>query len=267
MPIGNQALRAGETLRVCAAQAALRREPSDEAALDTEALRGELVSVLGSGQGDWVRVRLVGDGYEGWMRQARLAELGSETTHRVSALRTFVFSRPDIKSPPLEALSLGAHVAVTGEAEDHNALYALIEPAGAIVTQHLAPLKSFERDWVAVAEKFLGVPYLWGGKTALGLDCSALVQLSLGACGVAVPRDTGDQQHAVGEALPIDGGLPALKRGDFVFWKGHVGMMRDEEVLLHANAHHMAVAAEPVGEALARIRARGLDVTGVRRIG
>lgn len=268
MPVPDQTggSRDLEMLRVRAPQAALRREPSDGAALDTEALCGELVSVLAPGGVGWVRARLHDDGYEGWMRREGLTEAGSEPTHRVSAVRTLVFSRPDIKSPPLEALSLGARVTVTGEAEDHNARYALIAPAGAIVVQHLAPARSLQSDWVGVAERFLGVPYLWGGKTSLGLDCSGLVQLSLSACGIATPRDTGDQQNAVGKAVPIDGGLPTLRRGDFVFWKGHVGTMSDGITLLHANAHHMAVAAEPLSEALARIRARGLDVTGIRRI-
>jgi cell wall-associated NlpC family hydrolase len=257
---------ARESRRVAASQAPLRRTPSDSALLDTEALRGELATVLETNGEGWARVRLADDGYVGWMRQCLLAEPGREPTHKISALRTFAFAEPDIKSPPLEALPLGARVAVVGEAEDRNARYALIAPAGAVVVQHLDPLESFQSDWVAVAERFLGVPYLWGGKTALGLDCSGLVQLALQACGIAAPRDTGEQQDAVGTALAIGVGLPALQRGDFVFWKGHVGIMRDAATLLHANSHHMAVAAEPLSHAIVRTARRGISITSVRRL-
>ena len=175
-------------------------------------------------------------------------------TQKVRALRTFAFAGPDIKQPPLAALPLGAEVAVTGEAEDKNARYALISPAGAVVVQHLAPLDAVVPDWVAVAEMFLGTPYLWGGKTSLGIDCSGLVQVALREAGIAAPRDTDVQEAALGKALALGSGLPALRRGDLVFWKGHVGIMRDAENLLHANAHHMAVAVEPLRTTLGPLR-------------
>jgi cell wall-associated NlpC family hydrolase len=116
---------------------------------------------------------------------------------------------------------------------------------------------------VAIAERFLGVPYLWGGKTALGLDCSGLVQVSLTACGIACPRDSDMQQAALGAPLAE---RSALKRGDLIFWKGHVAIVRDEASMIHANAFHMAVAIEPVAEALARIRAAGSEVTAIKRV-
>jgi cell wall-associated NlpC family hydrolase len=257
---------AGEDMRVVAPNAALRSAPSHSASLGTEAICGEPVTVFETNADGWSWAQLKTDRYVGWMRNEALAALGAAPTHKVSAIRTFVFEKPDIKSTPLEALPLGAQVTVIGEAEDKNARYALIAPEGAIVVQHLLPVGSFESDWVAVAERFLGVPYLWGGKTSLGIDCSGLLQIALGACGIAAPRDSDMQQAALGAPLPHTGPLP-LRRGDLVFWPGHVGIMRDGASLLHANAHHMAVVIEPLCEAIRRIAARGHPVTGVRRIG
>jgi cell wall-associated NlpC family hydrolase len=133
--------------------------------------------------------------------------------------------------------------------------------------QHLAPLDNFEQDWTDVAERFLGAPYLWGGKTSAGLDCSGLVQVALRACGIPAPRDTDMQEAALGAELPADSIPGRLRRGDLVFWKGHVGIMRDAKILLHANAHHMAVAVEPLAAAMERFSRRGLDVSSVRRVG
>ena len=262
-----EALRfvSGDPMRVVAAQAPVRRAPSDTAPLDTEALRGERVTVFETNADGWCWAQLAGDRYVGWLPRDTLSEPGPEPTHKVSALRTFVFSKPDIKSPPLQALSLGAQVAVTGEAEDRNARYALLASSGAIVMQHLAALRDLEVDWVGVAERFLGVPYLWGGKTSLGLDCSGLAQLALGACGIRAPRDSDMQAELVGESLPVADGLPPLERGDLVFWPGHVGLMRDAESLLHATAHTMDVMVEPLAAAVNRLAGKGVGVTAIRR--
>jgi cell wall-associated NlpC family hydrolase len=139
-----------------------------------------------------------------------------------------------------------------------------VTPSGAYVPDaHLAPLDRNEADFVAVAERFLGTPYLWGGKTALGLDCSGLVQVALTACGVACPRDSDMQEEVLGTAVPAD--PSALSRGDLVFWKGHVAIARDRSNLLHANAYHMAVAIEPIAEAVVRIRNAGSEITSIRR--
>ncbi len=257
----------GKTLRVIAPQAPIRREPSHEAMLLTEALHGEHVTVFDETDDGWAWVQLSSDRYVGWVPRGDLAESGPETTHKVSALRTFAFARPDIKAPPLSALPLGARVAITEYAEDKNARYGLIEPAGAVVVQHLAAVDRLESDWVSVAERFVGTPYLWGGKTSGGIDCSGLVQLALHAGGVPAPRDSDMQERELGTMLPMTVRVPQLRRGDLVFWKGHVGIMLDPDTLLHANAYHMAVAAEPLRVCLDRFSGRGTELTSVRRIG
>jgi cell wall-associated NlpC family hydrolase len=176
----------------------------------------------------------------------------------VSALRTLVFPTPSFKLPPIGALPMAARVAVLRV----EGRFAVTASGGYVPAQHLASVESREPDFVAVAERFLGTPYLWGGKTGLGLDCSGLVQVALTACGISCPRDTDMQQAAVGEVVAHG----PRRRGDLIFWKGHVAIARDENTMIHANAFHMAVAIEPIMDAIARIRATAGEVTSVRRI-
>jgi cell wall-associated NlpC family hydrolase len=138
-----------------------------------------------------------------------------------------------------------------------------VAPDGFVVEQHLEPLAAVAPDFVAVAERFLCAPYLWGGKSVAGIDCSGLVQVACTMAGIAAPRDTDMQERELGTRLA---GIEALARGDLVFWKGHVGIMLDGARLLHANAHHMMTAVEPLAEAVARIASRGSSVTSIRRI-
>ncbi len=252
--------------RIISPVARLFRRPAPDAPLDTEGLRGDAVRIFETGDEGWNWVQLGPDGYVGWMAAADLGPPDPEPTHRVTVPRTLLFSRPDIKSPLLEILPLGASVAVKGEARDHNAAYALVEPAGAIVRQHLGAVGDYAEDFVAVAETLVGTPYLWGGNSAFGIDCSGLVQLALRMAGRRAPRDSDMQEATLGKPLPFASGLPRLRRADLVFWKGHVGIMLDAERLLHANVHHMAVASEPIGEAIARLEAADCPVTSIRRL-
>jgi cell wall-associated NlpC family hydrolase len=253
----------GTVREVIEPQTPLRAEPQSDAPLLTEALKGERVTIYDTNGEGWAWGQLETDGYVGWLPDNALAAPGAPPTHKVAALRTLAFPGPSIKLPPLEAPPFGARLAVA-RFEDRLA----VTRAGAYVpAAHLAPLDVYEIDFVAVAERFVGVPYLWGGKTALGLDCSGLVQIALTACGIACPRDSDMQERTETLGRPLHSApefyLP--RRGDLVFWKGHVAIAHDPSHLLHANAFHMAVAIEPIAEAIARIRAAGSEITSVRR--
>ncbi len=245
----------GDVREVVAAQAAVRRDPSPDAPLDTEALKGERVIVEEiTGEG-WCRGTLEADGYAGWLPTGALGTPGPDATHKVAVARTLVFPGPSIKLPPREALSLGCRLAVMRS----EATFAVTHDGGYVPARHLAPRDVCAPDPVAVAEAFLHVPYLWGGKTSLGLDCSALVQIAFTAAGLPCPRDSHMQEAALGAPLPSS---TDLLRGDLLFWKGHVAIVRDAHALIHANAFHMAVAIEPVADALGRIG----SPSSVRRI-
>jgi cell wall-associated NlpC family hydrolase len=252
----------GQLREVIDPQAPLRREPAPDAALDTEALKGERVTVYESTDEGWAWGQLENDQYVGWLPANALGAPGPEPTHRVAVLRTIVFPAPSIKTPPIEMLSLGARIAVVRN-EDK---FAVTATGGYVPLVHLAALASVEKDFVAVAERFVGVPYLWGGKTSLGLDCSSLVQVALTACGIACPRDSYMQEQALGRPVDAGGDFARLERGDLVFWKGHVAIARDRDTLVHANAHHMAVVIEPAATAIKRIGDGGNAVTSVRRL-
>ncbi|KAB0682700.1 C40 family peptidase [Aureimonas leprariae] len=254
----------GVPMRVERGTAALRREPRAAAMQETEALFGERVHVFETDSDGWSWVQLDADGYVGWMEASALGEAGAAATHRVSAPSTLLFPEPDIKRPSLAILPMGARVAKAGEAEDRNATYAIVEPAGAVVVQHLAAVGDAAPDFVAVAERFVGAPYLWGGRTVAGIDCSGLVQIALAMAGHAAPRDTDMQETALGARIA---GIEPLRRGDLVFWRGHVGIMLDGERLIHANAFHMATAVEPLAETVRRYEAKGVAVSSIRRLG
>lgn len=254
----------GRRERVLTTSEPLRREPRPDAAQESEALHGEDVLVFETTDEGFAWVQLASDGYVGWMAATALGAPAGVPTHRVHAPRTLLFPGPDIKLPPLMGLPMGAVITSRGEAEDRNAAYVLAAPAGAVVSQHLRPVGEAEEDFVAVAERFLGAPYLWGGKTTLGIDCSGLVQVALAMAGIAAPRDASMQEASVGERLAR---TETLRRGDLVFWKGHVGIMRDGRELLHANAHHMMTSIDPLEEVIARAESRGSAVTAIRRPG
>ena len=237
---------------------ALRRAPSHEAQLDTQALLGERVIVYETTDEGWAWGQLETDGYVGWLSANALGKPGPAATHKVSVPRTLGFPGPDIKQAPAVALPMGAQLAIVSQGEH----FAVTANRWHLPIVHLAPIKARESDFVAVAEEFLHTPYLWGGKTSLGLDCSGLVQVALQAAGVACPRDSDMQELALGKLSS----LGELRRGDLVFWKDHVAIACDGDTLLHANAHHMAVAIEPASDAIDRIKAAGSEITSIKRI-
>ena len=241
----------------------LRRAPVPDAPLDTEALHGEIFTVYETDDEGWSWGQLERDSYVGYMPSKALTTDLVKPSHRVSVLRTFLYGGPSIKLPPTAVLSLGSRLTIAGQRD----AFSITHRGHYVMTSHINGIDRHEPDFVAVAERFVGVPYYWGGKTSLGLDCSGLVQIALDAAGIDVPRDTDMQERAVGTPIPLAPDLAGLARGDLVFWKGHVGIMRDAANLLHANGHHMLVVSEPLREAVDRTLAKGAGpITSVRRL-
>jgi cell wall-associated NlpC family hydrolase len=251
----------GTLRRIFAPVVGLRQAPRHDAEIQTEALFGERVTIYEATEEGWAWGQLELDGYVGWLPASAVTEVGPPPTRRVAALGTFMFARPDIKTVPAAAFPFGCRFTIMRD----EGGFAVSNEGGYIPLQHLVPLAHSESDYVATARRFLGVPYLWGGRSSLGLDCSALVQLALQAAGVDCPRDS-DMQAGLGAAVDFAGDISKLKRGDLIYWQGHIGLVVGEGRFLHANAHHMAVAEEPLAEAIHRIRAGGLEILTVRRL-
>jgi cell wall-associated NlpC family hydrolase len=248
---------------VCVATAApIRRAPADDAPMDDQLLFGDGFDAFEIAHG-WAWGQSRADLYCGYVRAGQLSEGEPVLTHRVAALRAYAFAKPDMKTPPLALLSMNCRVAEM----QREGRFVLAHGAGWIWDGHLAKLGApFPADPAAVAERFLGAPYLWGGKESLGLDCSGLVQMALTACGIPCPRDTDQQEAALGAPVAFDDSLTGLARADLVFWKGHVGMMLDGDRLIHANAHHMETAIEPLRTARDRIAGKGMAISSIRRL-
>jgi cell wall-associated NlpC family hydrolase len=251
----------GEEFEIVEPIAPLREGPSAESMLATQALKGERVTIYDRTGEGWAWGQLNNDGYVGWLPDRALAKPATAPTHKVTAIRTLAFPGPSIKLPPVDTLVMGTKLAIAcddgGFAVTREGLY--------LPRRHLGKLESFEADFVDVAERFVGTPYLWGGKSSLGIDCSGLVQVALNAAGTGCPRDSDMQQDSLGRALdPAES--KKLQRGDLIFWKGHVAIVRDAGSIVHANAHHMATAIENTRDAIARIKAAGGEVTAIKRL-
>jgi cell wall-associated NlpC family hydrolase len=250
----------GETFVVADPIAPVCQQPFGGAELMTQALRGERVTIYDRNGEGWAWGQLAGDGYVGWLPDAALALPAASPTHMVCALRTFAFPGPAIKLPPVETLVLGSQLTVTREDDD----FAITSEGWFVPKHHVVPLGIVEPDFVAVAERFVGTPYLWGGKSSFGIDCSGLVQVSMNTAGTDCPRDSDMQLASVGRALNGDE-AHRPQRGDLIFWKGHVAIVRDAETIVHANAFHMATEIESTHDATARIKAAGSDVLAIKR--
>lgn len=189
------------------------------------------------------------DGYVGYVRADLLIE-PIEATHWVCAPATHLYPDTNMKLMTTGALYFGSEVAV----QEIEGTWARLVTGACVPVSHLLPLKTRLNDPVPIADLFLGTPYLWGGSTRYGIDCSGLIQIAWRACGWDCPRDSDMQEAELGEFLGPD---DAPARGDLVFWKGHVGIMSSDKTLLHSNAYHMSTAYEPLDEAIARIDAQG----------
>lgn len=251
----------GTPAQVALPVAPLRPRPESTAGIDTELLFGETVRIFDRKDG-WAWVKSDCDDYVGYLPETVLASASSPATHVVAVPRTFAYSGGDLKTPAAFSLSIGSRLTIFGESETRGTRYLTLEDGQSVVAGHCLPVDTAASDdYVAVAARFLETPYLWGGRSGFGLDCSALVQLSMMMTRRAAPRDS--DMQAVGLGTPID--REELIRGDLVFWKGHVAIMEDERTILHANGHTMSVAREGLDAAIERIGWLYQQPTGYRR--
>lgn len=255
---------AGRAACIAVPVADLRRTPRPDSAMDSQLLSGDEVRVFEETEG-WAWVQSERDGYVGYVTDTALGTQQAVPTHTVSVPRTFVYPGPDMKLPRERQLSMGSLVAVVGFAETRGTRYALLPSGEAIVESHLVTIGTLASDYVAIAETLLHTPYLWGGVSGFGIDCSGLVQLSMRMAGRAVLRDTDMQATTIGTALDPGADFANLRRGDLVFWKGHVAIMTDADTMIHANGHTMLVSNEPLRTAIDRIGYLYGGPTGFRR--
>lgn len=268
--VGSQRFVDGIVHQVRVPLAALRKAPDATLGYETEALLGEFVRVFDDADG-WAWGQLERDGYVGYLQMDALSDTCVAPTHRISSPATFVYPEPSIKRPPVAQLSLNALVTAATPSVDDRFL--ALTGGGFVYARHARPVTTYARDFVEVAEHMVHTPYLWGGRSRLGLDCSGLVQLSLEAAGIACPRDSDMAAAELGDNVLVPADLEGLERGDVVYWPGHCGIMIDGVMLLHANGHHMSTVIEPLSQAVRRIRkagggssATGPEISAIRRL-
>ena len=235
----------------------MKSEPSEDSPLETECLFGEKVEILDENL-DWVYCKVNTDSYHGWVKKNGLGKT-KKTTHRVISNRSFVYADKNAKSNHLLYLPLGAQLVIDNiqsEWAEIN-LYNNKTQVGFVPSKHIVSLDHRVKDWVAIAELSLGTPYKWGGRDTIGIDCSALLQLSYQTYGEDIPRNTSQEVKLKKKHIR---NVDDLKRGCVVFWKGHVGIMIDKFNCIHANAFHMQTKIEPLNQIINRI-GKDFDIT------
>ncbi|QPC94928.1 NlpC/P60 family protein [Mesorhizobium sp. INR15] len=255
---------AGRPARVTAPVADVRKAPRPDAGINTQFLLGDDVLVFEDVEG-WAWAQAERDGYVGYVADTMLATREQPPTHIVTVQRTFLYPGPDLRFPRSGLLSMGSTVTVTATAETRGTQYAVLPSGEAIIAGHLRPVGEVSADYVAVAEMFIGTPYLWGGASGFGIDCSGLVQLAMRMNGKDVLRDSDMQAATIGEPFEPGPDFSGLRRGDLVFWKGHVAVMTDANDMIHANGHTMLVSREGLKDAITRIGYLYGGPTGFRR--
>ena len=233
---------------VCASIATLFASPRLTSERISEAHFGEMIDIFELHEG-WAWGQLKSDSYVGYIQSECLTPGSNGATHKVSALRTFRYCNANIKSPASGWAGLNAPLQV----KNHGGEFSQLQDDSFVYASHIVPIDGKASDFVAVAQKFSGTPYLWGGKSSLGLDCSALIQQSLHAIGIACPRDSDMIEYELRQDKKFNLATGKAQRGDLLFWSGHCALMVSESQMLHANAHHMLVTAEEAEPALARI--------------
>jgi cell wall-associated NlpC family hydrolase len=249
----------GTAVQFMAPCTAVHRAPQGDSMQLTQALMGETALMFEEKDG-WSWVQLDQDQYVGYVLSESLSATVRPITHRVNVVASLIYPKPNLKTQPAIFIPMNAKLSVIGE----HGQYSELAAGGFIFTKHISADVA-QSDYVVIAEKFLNVTYLWGGKTQSGLDCSGLVQTALHACGISCPRDTDMQEKELGTSLQIND-LDGLKRGDLVFWEGHVGVMYDSTNLLHANGYHMQTVIEPLKLAATRIADSNKPITSLKRL-
>lgn len=250
----------GVLMQVVAPTAPLFGAPRSDGPMHSEMLFGETLMCYERTEDGWCWGQMTGDHYVGYVPSDLLVPAVTEPTHRIGSLRSFVYPGPSIKSAPVMALSFGSQLTIVQDKDGFSALAG----GGFVISGHLFPIDYMAEDPAIFATMMAGAPYLWGGRSSLGMDCSGLVQLAFQACAIPCPRDSDMQEREIGHAVSF---ASRLRRNDLVFWKGHVGIMLDTDTLLHANGHHMACIHEPLAVARGRILAKsGNDISTIKRL-
>jgi len=251
-------------LQIAKPSTSMMSKPNGKSNLKSEALFGESFLILEI-HSHWAFGKLQTDNYLGWIK---LSNLGSmpRATHRIKALRTIMFSKPDIKSHPISYLPLGSLISITS----HDQLWAEViydnikrSKKGYVYKKHIQYKSIVNQDWISTAELLIGTPYKWGGRNSISLDCSALVQLSLATANIKFPRDTKDQSMFVSKEIK---NIKNIKRGNLIYWPGHVAIAQNSKNIIHANAHHMMVTEEEIEMASKRIESECGPISKIKVI-